>query len=173
MKKLTCLLIAALLTVSLTACGYTPSEPTAQSSAPQESSAIAAAANTAQNTAANEKIGSAAADVDLTTLSKTVVYSEVYNMMTAPDNYIGKTVKMKGKFSIYTDSEGKGQYFACVIADAAACCSQGLEFVLAGEHKYPNDYPEIGSEITVTGTFQTYMEGESQYCHLVDAKFCE
>ena len=31
-------------------------------------------------------------DVDLTNLSSTMVYSEVYNMMSTPENYIGKTV---------------------------------------------------------------------------------
>ena len=64
-------------------------------------------------------------------------------------------------------------YFACVIADATACCSQGLEFVLAGEHTYPNDYPELGSEITVTGTFELYEEDGYQYCRLVDAEMIE
>lgn len=115
-------------------------------------------------------------DVDLTKLSSTVVYSEVYNMMTAPESYIGKTVKMSGKFSIYEATDDKGQllpggrYFACVIADATACCSQGLEFVLEGEHEYPEDYPPLGSEITVVGEFNTYLENGYRYCHLTGAR---
>ena len=109
-------------------------------------------------------------DVDLTKLSSTMVYSEVYNMMYTPDDYIGKIVKMKGQFAYYEDPETKAQYFACIIADATACCSQGLEFVLTGEHTYPNDYPELGSEITVSGTFELYEENGSQYCRLTDAE---
>lgn len=35
-------------------------------------------------------------DVDLTTLSSTMVYSEVYNMMYEPDRYLGKRIKMNG-----------------------------------------------------------------------------
>ena len=35
-------------------------------------------------------------DVDLTTLSSTMVYSEVYNMMCEPDRYLGKRIKMNG-----------------------------------------------------------------------------
>ena len=62
-------------------------------------------------------------------------------------------------------------YFACIIADATACCSQGLEFFLAGEYTYPDDYPELGTEITVSGTFETYDEDGYMYCHLVDAVF--
>ena len=115
-------------------------------------------------------------DVDLTVLSSTMVYSEVYNMMCTPDDYIGKTVKMEGQFALYQSVDENGTlipdqiYFACVIADATACCSQGLEFVLAGEHSYPDDYPELGTEITVIGTFQTYEENGYMYCQLVDAR---
>ncbi len=40
-------------------------------------------------------------DVDLTQLSSTMVYSEVYNMINTPEDYIGKTVKMSGTFNLY------------------------------------------------------------------------
>ena len=42
-------------------------------------------------------------DVDLTTLSSTMVYSEVYNMMYEPDRYVGKRIKMDGQFAVYED----------------------------------------------------------------------
>ena len=93
-----------------------------------------------------------------------MVYSEVYNMMVTPENYIGKTVKMRGQLEIAQPLDADGNpdpqriYFSCVIADATACCAQGIEFVLAGEHKYPEDYPQPGAEITVSGTFRTYEE---------------
>ena len=109
-------------------------------------------------------------DVDLTTLSSTMVYSEVYNMMVSPDDYIGKTVKMDGKFALYYDESTGKYYFACIISDAAACCSQGIEFVLTDEYTYPDDYPKEGEEICVIGTFDTYREGEYTYCTLRDAR---
>lgn len=109
-------------------------------------------------------------DVDLTQLSSTMVYSEVYNMMTAPDEYIGKTVKMNGQFATYQDPKSKKMYYAVIIADATACCTQGLEFILAGNHTYPDDYPKTGTEITVAGTFQTYDDNGNMYCHLTDAE---
>lgn len=56
-----------------------------------------------------------------------------------------------------------------MIADATACCQQGLEFVPTGSCKYPEDFPALGAEISVTGEFQTYMEGENMYCHLINA----
>ena len=109
-------------------------------------------------------------DIDLTALSSTMIYSEVYNMMISPDNYLGKTIKMSGSFSVYQDPNTQKYYFACVIADATACCSQGIEFVLDGDYSYPDDYPEMNSQITVTGIFDVYEEGEYKYCQLINAR---
>ena len=160
MKKLFCLLLAALLLCSLAACGTKGNN---------------GADGAADTPPASQSQSTGGIDVDLTALSSTMVYSEVYSMMSFPDNYIGKTVKMQGQFTIYQATDENGAfipdqiYFACVIADATACCSQGLEFALAGEHTYPDDYPELGAEITVTGTFEVYTESGFQYCRLVNA----
>ena len=108
-------------------------------------------------------------DVDLTALSSTMVYSEVSDMMTSPENYMGLKVKMNGAFAVYHDEAADKYYYACIIKDATACCSQGIEFELKGSHKYPDDYPEVGAEITVEGTFDTYNEGENRYCTLRNA----
>ncbi len=156
MKKLFCLLLAALLLCTLAACGHE---------------------DTAKKPAAEDAEGTAAVDIDLTALSGIMVYSEVNSMISFPDNYIGKTVKMHGQFTIYQATDENGAfipdqiYFACVIADATACCSQGLEFALAGEHTYPDDYPELGAEITVVGTFEWYEEDGCRYYRLGNAVF--
>ncbi len=34
----------------------------------------------------------------------------------------------------------------------------------------PEDYPEDGDDIVVTGVFDTYMEGSDMYCTLKDAR---
>lgn len=115
-----------------------------------------------QKTAA--KADNQAIDVDLTALSSTMVYSEVYNMLTEPNRYIGKTVRMAGGYSAFLDESTGILYRVCMIADATACCAQGMEFILTDEN-----YPEMESDITVVGTFQTYMDNGTQYCHLVDA----
>ncbi|MBR1741016.1 MAG: hypothetical protein IJ733_03930 [Lachnospiraceae bacterium] len=106
--------------------------------------------------------------VDLTTLNSTMVYSEVYNIMAKPEDYIGKRIKMKGNFSVFEGD--KQRYFSCIIQDATACCAQGLEFELKGEHEYPKDYPEENEEITVTGTFDTYDEDGYTYCVIRNAE---
>lgn len=110
-------------------------------------------------------------DVDLTILSSTMVYSEVYNMMLAPEQYIGKKIKMDGLFSYFRNEETGNEYFACIVQDATACCAQGIEFELSGEHKYPDDYPALDSEICVVGDFDTYNEGNYTYYTLRNASF--
>ncbi|MBR4554637.1 MAG: hypothetical protein IKO27_03490 [Ruminococcus sp.] len=108
-------------------------------------------------------------DIDLTKLDANLVYAQVFDMVSEPDKYIGKRVKARGTFAYTHDDSTGGDYFAVFMKDAAACCQQGLEFVLTGEHKYPEDYPGIDSDITVEGIFNTYTENGWQYCQLKDA----
>lgn len=109
-------------------------------------------------------------DVDLSTMSSTLVYAEVYNIVNEPEKYIGKTIKMSGTYAYTFDDEGKKRYDACIIQDATACCGGGIEFELTGDYKYPEDYPEEGGNICVVGVFDTYVEGEYTYCTLRNAK---
>ena len=109
-------------------------------------------------------------DVDLTVMNSNLTYSEVYNMVTDPSSYIGKTVKMDGIFDVYTDESTGKNYYACIIQDATKCCSNGIEFELEKETVYPDDYPETGSIITVTGVFDIYEEDGVKYCTLRKAK---
>ena len=108
-------------------------------------------------------------DIDLTDLNANMVYAQVFQMTGDPESFAGKTVRAKGTFAHTTDEETGKDYYAVFIADAAACCQQGLEFRRNGEYTYPDDYPEEGTEIIVTGTFDSYQEGIYTYCELTDA----
>lgn len=128
--------------------------------------------NTAQTQDPNRSEPSRSAngiDLDLTEMSATMVYSEVLGMVYEPDRYRGKVVKMAGDFSYYLDEQTGNYYFACIVQDATACCAQGIEFSLKGEHSFPEDYPELGDPVTVIGTFDTYEEGGYIYMYLKDA----
>ena len=165
MKRVLSLLLLLSLLFSLTACGNT-SAPAQPQTDPEQ----AAQTDTApEETPLSSTPG---IDVDLTALSSTMVYSEVYNMMMTPENYIGKVVRMNGLCSTFESVAVDGQeakvYYTCIIFDATACCSQGIEFVLAGDAG-ADAYPPVDTEITVTGTFQTYDENGILYCHLVKA----
>ena len=112
-------------------------------------------------------------DIDLTTMNATMVYSEVYNMMISPSQYIDKVVKASGPFVIGSSSIPNVVYPAVLIRDATACCGNGLEFLLYGvplcTTKGGDGYPTPNEEITVVGVFKTYLEYSSLYVHLVDS----
>ncbi|MDD7518203.1 hypothetical protein [Ruminococcus flavefaciens] len=109
-------------------------------------------------------------DVDLTELNSSMVYAQVYDMVANPDDYMGKSIRVKGPFSYFKDSQTGNEYFAVLVSDATACCSQGIEFVLDGDPKYPDDYPKLDTNITVSGEFNYYKEGVNIYCQLLHAE---
>ena len=183
MKRIFCLLLAACMAVSLCACGKGREKDAGNDtlSSDEESSASAEIIPTPKEQETPEgsepsQPSAGKVDVDLTVLSSTMVYSEVYNMLyNDPAHYLGKTVKARGGFSIYqlvTDGvlQPDPVAYACIIADATACCAEGMEFVPEGDLTYPEDYPELGAEITVIGEFQSYEENGMTWYHLVNAR---
>jgi hypothetical protein len=149
-----CAFISLLIAASLCSCGAQENKGSTDN---------AAAAN--EETAAKSGY-----DVDLTQLNSSMVYAQVYDMVANPDNYMGQRVRAKGPFSYFKDEQTGNEYFAVLISDATACCSQGIEFVLDGDHKYPEDYPALETEITVSGEFNYYKEGVNTYCQLINAQ---
>ena len=127
--------------------------------------------DTADSTATEESESAACAepDLDLTGFDSNMVYATVYDMMFNGDNYLGQIIKARGSFGYYKAEETGKEYFAILISDASACCSQGIEFVLDGDHTYPDDYPALGSDLTVTGEFDYYTEGRGIYIQLLHA----
>lgn len=108
-------------------------------------------------------------DYDLTAMSNDMVYATVYQMMIDPDAYIGKTIRMNGLYYASYYEKTAQYYHYCIIKDALACCTQGMEFVWDdGSHSYPDEYPVENAEIVVQGIFETYQEeGDTNlYCRL-------
>ena len=179
MKRLLCLLLAALTVLGLGACGEKSGAPTGETTFPTTASEKRTLPSetgaTEQTETAPSKDTGESAFVDLTALSSTMVYAEVFAMMSSPEDYVGKTVKMQGIFSkgqLYAAGSlnDGGTVFACVIQDATACCAQGIPFELAGDHTYPQDYPELGDTITVVGTFEIHQQEGMEFCRLRDAE---
>ncbi|MBP5298453.1 MAG: hypothetical protein J6Z09_04820 [Lachnospiraceae bacterium] len=115
---------------------------------------------------AEEKEADSSVDYDLTVMGKDMVYATVFQMMNDPNEYEGKSFKIAGIYDEMYLKETDTTYHFAVIADALACCSQGLEFVWDDEAK---EYPEIGDSVVFKGVFETYKEAgdEAIYCHLV------
>ena len=109
-------------------------------------------------------------DYDFSRMDKNMMYTQIYNMLKKPDEYKGKIVRMQGTFGHYYDEKTGKHYFGCVVMDATACCSTGMEFSRKGKHIYPDNYPKMDEPIRVTGRFTSYKEGKELFCELEDAE---
>ena len=105
----------------------------------------------------------AAVDIDLTKMSSTMIYSTVFNIVTTPANFVGKTMRMRGEYTTYPISATETIH-ACLVRDAAGCCSQGIEFRLTG-----GKYPAGAGEITVVGTIDSFRLDGKEICYLRNA----
>lgn len=111
-------------------------------------------------------------DIDLTTMSADLVYASVFNILTNPTDYEGSTIKMNGNVVYSYSDDGSETYCNVLVADAIACCSQGLEFQRGadGEYKCPEDYPAENTPVMVTGTLETYTENDALYFRIGNAE---
>ena len=101
-------------------------------------------------------------DVDLTTMSGTMVYSYVADMLANPDNYKGKVVRMAGD-----SNTTHGGTHSCIIYDALGCCAEGMEYSLKDMDL---DYPQDGDKITVVGKFATYKQNGNLHYTLIESQ---
>lgn len=161
MRKGLALLLAVLMGIGICACRQHP----AQAGADRRS-----APDVSVETAAPEPADGTEADVDLTALNATMAYSQVCDMILSPGEYVGKTVKMSGRLIFYEQPQTGARHFACVIADAAACCARGLEFLPSDADFDPERHQGADANITVMGIFETYEENGVYICRLTGAR---
>lgn len=176
MKKRLCVLLIVITLCSLAACGaaavsaseQTPPVLPAETPLPTRAPTPLPTAEPTPQPLSETETG----ELDLTGMSGTMLYTMIYNMMKQPDDYLGRTIRVKGQFSAYVDEKSGKSYYACYIADAAGCCAQGLEFLPADALAYPDDFPEPGTDISVRGELALMQEENGfQYLVLKDASF--
>lgn len=188
MKKSIIIMIALIMSLSLSSCGDTSKvddlidkQNSAQNfDIPEVNSDASQTDASKNNSAASQskttKTGAKSAysgnyDVDLTVLDTTMIYAQVSEMVNDPDNYNGKVVRVSGPFDYYVAENTGKAYYAVLISDVTACCAMGIEFVLKGDFTYPDDYPTPGTNIVVTGICDIYEEDGGVYCQLLDAEY--
>lgn len=104
----------------------------------------------------------------MSVMSDTLAYSMISQMYDDIEPYIGKTIRMTGVFNVLETADRN--YYNCLVMDATQCCGVGFEFLPAGNHTYPNDYPQMDQTITVTGVLDVYYEDGYPFYQLIDAK---
>jgi thiol-disulfide isomerase/thioredoxin len=103
--------------------------------------------------------GTEGVDIDFTRMSATLVSAQIDNMFADIPSYIGQTMKIQGEYSpFFWSAMGTTVHF--MLIDCPSGCMKQIEFKLHGGRIYPDEYPDIGDMIEITGVFGTYrVEG--------------
>ncbi len=100
---------------------------------------------------------------DLSRLSSTMAYAQLYTMLTEPEQFVGQTVKVRGQYYNSPDASGQPGYHFVIVFDNAACCELGIEFLWTGNHPIA-DYPQPMSIVEMTGLFDICNDGGERFC---------
>jgi len=104
-------------------------------------------------------------DVDLSALSSTMLSAQYNNIMTSPNRYIGKTIKVRGSYAAFFSEAAGGYRHYVITKEGDDCCTEGFEFIWSGEH----EPLEEGVKIEAVGVFSSYEEaGRTWYYLAVD-----
>jgi len=85
-------------------------------------------------------------DVDFTILSTTLIQAEYHRIGADMGNYIGKTMRMPGRYDPIPTDNGQVVH-VLMLMDGDECCQMGVEFRL----KDGEAYPAMGAMIEITG----------------------
>lgn len=94
--------------------------------------------------------------IDISAAEATAAYSVLFLVAVAPENYEGKTLRLRGDYKSYYDAERDIQYMACFLSDATACCSQSIYMVM-DDPPAPDALPPDGSVVTAEGVVERYV----------------
>ncbi len=97
-------------------------------------------------------------------------FEQAYFIATYYEDYLDQTIKMSGSFQYYQNEETGKHYYGCLVGDEEEYYTI-IEFEPVDELAYPEDFPEVGTSITVGGTYSYYMEDDVQHLYLANASF--
>lgn len=90
-------------------------------------------------------------NIDLTTMSDTMIQTQLSNMSAFPSEFGGKTVKMQGFVAI----NETGEEVYCVYTDPTGCCTR----VMVLDWPVGSDIPNASTTVTVEGTYDGAYAG--------------
>lgn len=99
---------------------------------------------------------------DMSRMSATMAYAQLYNIFMEQEKYVGQTLRMRGQYAPMRDENGQAKYHFIMVYDNAACCELGLEFIWLS----PGAYPKDQSLIELTGVFDICNDGGEKFCVL-------
>ena len=113
--------------------------------------------NIEKNESLSEKPAEKKIDIDLSKMSKDMVYAAVFQFMCESESYEGKVIHIEGTYTSFDDEQDSSKIDYCVVTDALSCCWTGIEFELAPEYAELEEQLVEEKNIIVTGKFENYI----------------
>ena len=105
-------------------------------------------------------------DIDLTSMSVTMVSAQVMQILMAPEDFLGQTIRIIGShFSFYWE-DAEMQIHYVVLNVTAGCCGQAFEFILPDDIVSSMGYPPQYAIIELTGGLSSYEKLGRVYYYL-------
>ena len=97
-------------------------------------------------------------DIDLTILGENMMRAEVVRILSSPDEYLGKVIKIHGSYYAIPEPTIARVQNIIAVSEVDACCPPlGFEVIVGDfDNPHPFDFPNQGTRIEVTGVFSTY-----------------
>jgi hypothetical protein len=110
-------------------------------------------------------------DVDLTRLGDNMRMAEYANILSTPEEFLGKTIRVSGLYFTIVDPVSWRLTNIVTITEPDSCCPpEGFEVIVGSfDNPLPFDFPLEGRRIELAGVFSSYnVEGFDFYYLAVD-----
>lgn len=104
-------------------------------------------------------------DFDLSAFNGGMTYAQMIQVCNAPESYVGKVFRVQGKFN-YSETREMAKI---IFSDKSGCCELAMMFRTEQPLVYPEDYPALYNDITITARLATDGEDPDSPCWLADA----
>lgn len=104
-------------------------------------------------------------DIDLSVCNRGMTYAQMIQVCRTPEEYNGKLFRLKGKFN-YSQTQ---ELARIIFSDNTGCCEIAMVFIPAQPLIYPDDYPQLYSDIMITARLAAGQEDPDMPCCFTDA----
>ncbi len=104
-------------------------------------------------------------DVDLSACSRGIIYAQMMQVCRSPLDYDGKLFRLKGKFN-YSEAHDLARI---IFSDNTGCCETALVFKTAETLAFPEDYPPLWGDITITARLTADRTDPDMPCYFSQA----
>ena len=91
-------------------------------------------------------------DIDMSRMSDVMAHAQAEKILESPEEHVGKTFKIKGKYQ-YLFWEEQGRYYSDIVIDSEGTCPKFFEIV------WDSEFPDDGEMIEIIGVFGMYDDG--------------